>query len=403
MSIEVIRACKSSTNCSAYSLSLSQKLMAALRPTDRPATPLLLSLFERAVTRTCPLAASSVVHVVSQSADVLYREAARAHTHTAALVPLAMELSVTTHDVRATLAGGAPFDIAADGSAFSRAAAAVPSSPWAASKFLAESASPSATGASSLYGRLFYELRSFPPHGASVAVTLSDSIPWQLRPYLHTLQVHMTTGDAPPVRLSSADYALRFEPSIERGRPCVLELHIASLPMAPTVVVVTLEYEVAMLRVAEHPPDAHRGFDLGSATVTFEVKSSGPCDTASAVSATIWDALRHAHMPTCALRVRLHTESPLLTPPTPDFSMPYNVLCLTCTVLALSFGSFFNLATRQFVRDREPEPLKSRIKARIGRVFRRGNTGERPAADAADARGDALDSTKKNTSGAKSG
>ena len=36
-------------------------------------------------------------------------------------------------------------------------------------------------------------------------------------------------------------------------------------------------------------------------------------------------------------------ESVLLQLPTPDFSMPYNVLTLTCTVLALFFGSVFNL------------------------------------------------------------
>lgn len=49
--------------------------------------------------------------------------------------------------------------------------------------------------------------------------------------------------------------------------------------------------------------------------------------------------------------VRLHTE-PLLVPlPTPDFSMPYNVLCFVCTVVAIGFGSIFNLTTRQLVPD----------------------------------------------------
>lgn len=47
--------------------------------------------------------------------------------------------------------------------------------------------------------------------------------------------------------------------------------------------------------------------------------------------------------------VRLHTETLLLTLPTPDFSMPYNVICLACTVLAIAFGSMHNLTTRRFV------------------------------------------------------
>ncbi|CAG8586223.1 8487_t:CDS:1, partial [Racocetra persica] len=39
----------------------------------------------------------------------------------------------------------------------------------------------------------------------------------------------------------------------------------------------------------------------------------------------------------------------LVSLPTPDFSMPYNVITLTCTVIALFFGSMFNLMTRSFV------------------------------------------------------
>ena len=46
--------------------------------------------------------------------------------------------------------------------------------------------------------------------------------------------------------------------------------------------------------------------------------------------------------------IRIHTEALLISLPTPDFSMPYNVICLACTVVAIAFGSFHNLATRRF-------------------------------------------------------
>ena len=39
----------------------------------------------------------------------------------------------------------------------------------------------------------------------------------------------------------------------------------------------------------------------------------------------------------------------LLSLPTPDFSMPYNVIILSSTVIALAFGSVFNLVVRRFV------------------------------------------------------
>lgn len=45
--------------------------------------------------------------------------------------------------------------------------------------------------------------------------------------------------------------------------------------------------------------------------------------------------------------VRLHTESLVVAMATPDFSMPYNVICLVCTVVALAFGPLFNLTTKR--------------------------------------------------------
>jgi phosphatidylinositol glycan class T len=38
-------------------------------------------------------------------------------------------------------------------------------------------------------------------------------------------------------------------------------------------------------------------------------------------------------------------DSAVVNLPTPDFSMPYNVITLTCTVVALFFGSAFNAMT----------------------------------------------------------
>ena len=44
---------------------------------------------------------------------------------------------------------------------------------------------------------------------------------------------------------------------------------------------------------------------------------------------------------------QMYTDPILISLPTPDFSMPYNVITLTCTLLALFFGSMFNLLMRQ--------------------------------------------------------
>ncbi|KAJ2566065.1 Subunit of the glycosylphosphatidylinositol transamidase complex-like protein, partial [Coemansia sp. RSA 1836] len=46
--------------------------------------------------------------------------------------------------------------------------------------------------------------------------------------------------------------------------------------------------------------------------------------------------------------VQAYTELLLASLPTPDFSMPYNVITFTCTILALFFGRIFNLLTRDY-------------------------------------------------------
>ncbi len=66
----------------------------------------------------------------------------------------------------------------------------------------------------------------------------------------------------------------------------------------------------------------------------------------------------------------MYTEVLLVSLPTPDFSMPYNVICLTCTVVAIAFGSLYNLSTKrlQEVDPREPSTLLGKIKQKLLRL-----------------------------------
>lgn len=65
--------------------------------------------------------------------------------------------------------------------------------------------------------------------------------------------------------------------------------------------------------------------------------------------------------------MRVYTEPLLVNLPTPDFSMPYNVICLTCTVVAVGYGSLYNLLTRSFQIE-EPNPGLAK---RIANVIRK--------------------------------
>jgi hypothetical protein len=57
----------------------------------------------------------------------------------------------------------------------------------------------------------------------------------------------------------------------------------------------------------------------------------------------------------------IYTNPQLLTMPLPDFTMPYNVVTLTCTLLAFFFGCIFNLFTRKFYYGKQKKTLQTVI------------------------------------------
>ncbi|KAJ1942481.1 Subunit of the glycosylphosphatidylinositol transamidase complex-like protein [Linderina macrospora] len=170
-----------------------------------------------------------------------------------------------------------------------------------------------------------------------VHVSYMDTLPWYLRLYMHTLTVEsesLVDGTASKLKPSS----MHYKPAVDRGRPALLELEM-DLP-AQSRVTLRYGFDKGFLKYSEHPPDANRGFNIGPAIVSYT-----PIDTdlACAVGAM----LEGTGARKCTARV--YTELFLASLPTPDFSMPYNVITFTCTILALFFGRMFNLLTRDFV------------------------------------------------------
>jgi hypothetical protein len=68
--------------------------------------------------------------------------------------------------------------------------------------------------------------------------------------------------------------------------------------------------------------------------------------------------------------VRIYTEPAILRLAVPDFSMPYNVITLSSSVLAFAFGSLFNLLTRQFYLKGIVQRKPIKLFALVGKVFR---------------------------------
>ena len=90
---------------------------------------------------------------------------------------------------------------------------------------------------------------------------------------------------------------------------------------------ISFQFELSILRWVEYPPDANHGFYVGSASITARIPDNknvtrlAPED--STLSYAIW-----GNPPTLSDVITIYTETLLVTLPTPDFSMPYNVICL---------------------------------------------------------------------------
>lgn len=150
-------------------------------------------------------------------------------------------------------------------------------------------------------------------HDHAVQGTWTESLPWWIKLYMHTLTP------------SSVLKSIAYIPAIDRKSSTLIEAQV-ELP-ANSSTELWMDYDKAYLRYTEYPPDAHRGFAVPSAIFSW-------------------------------LGGRAYSTSSLLMAPLPDFSMPYNVIVLTCTVLALGFGTIFNLMERLFtaVDLKEPKP-----------------------------------------------
>lgn len=152
----------------------------------------------------------------------------------------------------------------------------------------------------------------------AVELVYLESLPWFMKPYLHTLRARLDTSSESPIKETY------YRPAVDRKRGTHLELRMI-IPPSSTLTL-AYDFEKAILRYTEYPPDANRGFDVAPAVI--RILSPQSRDKRG---------------------IYVRTTSLLLPLPTPDFSMPYNVIILTSTVMALGFGNIFNLLVRRFV------------------------------------------------------
>jgi hypothetical protein len=140
-----------------------------------------------------------------------------------------------------------------------------------------------------------------------------------------------------------------YTPGRDRQALHKLEMDVNIPPSSK--VILSFMVEKGHLKWDEYPPDANHGFYLPAAHFEVNItKENKKIET------------RHYYS-----RILLVNLS------TPDFSMPYNVICLTCTVVALAFGPIHNITTKRLQLKLIP-PRGHKLKQLWGKIWRRNET-----------------------------
>ncbi|SCU98573.1 LAMI_0F15346g1_1 [Lachancea mirantina] len=180
------------------------------------------------------------------------------------------------------------------------------------------------------------------PTNDTINIFYFESLPWFLRLYLSSLKLESDSG----LLLRDVIQDTFYSPAVDRQRPSHLEFNL-SIP-ANTSIALSFEFDKVLLKYAEYPPDANHGFEIESAVLSVM----------------------------SPMKYTVRTATSLLPLSTPDFSMPYNVIILTSTVMGLVFGTIFNLMVKKLVPLEELEKqqrtnLLTALKLRIAGLLQR--------------------------------
>ncbi|XP_071937446.1 uncharacterized protein [Coffea arabica] len=189
-------------------------------------------------------------------------------------------------------------------------------------------------------------------------VDVFQVVPWYVKVYYHTLKIFI---DERFQTVANAVERMHVLPSEDKVSPGVMELTL-KLPCGVRSAALTVEFDKGFLHIDEYPPDANQGFDIPSAVVVFG-------DFETSIQFADDDYLHNIPLLSKLQdksRVVSYTEVLLVPLTTPDFSMPYNVITITCTVFALYFGSLLNALRRRV--GEEGRLLKTKATKETGKL-----------------------------------
>ncbi|GMH32251.1 hypothetical protein BSKO_00085 [Bryopsis sp. KO-2023] len=214
-------------------------------------------------------------------------------------------------------------------------------------------------------GGLVIDVHSSTETTGEQRVCLLQAVPWFIRVWIHTLKISVDGQEVDP---NSVVLSEKIHVAEDRQSPFGLEMCLKLKPGANSASV-SFSFTKGFLSVTEHPPDAHRGFDIPSAMVVF-LDTEVPSFAKNSVPASEEMTQSPLLSVLCTSRMqKAYTEGTLVHLATPDFSMPYNVCCLTSTVLAVYIGMVLKALTRRPKEELIKQGKKKEWKKRVLKII----------------------------------
>ncbi|XP_050208192.1 uncharacterized protein LOC126657530 [Mercurialis annua] len=187
--------------------------------------------------------------------------------------------------------------------------------------------------------------------GYKLRVDVFQIVPWYIKVYYHTLQLFVNDQ---PKAVGDFIEKIHVLPSKDKISPGVMEM-VLQFPCDVKSAALTLEFDKGFLHIDEYPPDANQGFDIPSAAISFPNFYTSMLfpTNGSAGKSPMFSKYQEKNP------VLSYTEVLLVPLTTPDFSMPYNVITITCTVFALYFGSLLNVLRKRVAEEERLLKIKA--------------------------------------------
>jgi phosphatidylinositol glycan class T len=169
-------------------------------------------------------------------------------------------------------------------------------------------------------------------------------IPWQLH-----------------IDISSLDFSCVYEgektegeivekslvPSLIRRRPSTISLQIVLPPYSTCTL--KLSFTNHLMTALAYPPDSNYGISVPGPMLVFRQREDVYRKFSNIYGSFIYTEEDSRTDPHTHRAVTIFGEPLLILLPTPDFSMPFNVICIVTTATGFLFGSTFNLAVKLFI------------------------------------------------------